>query len=227
MDTLKEFLESLSQRIKSPIFGSVLVSFFIINWRAIAILLFDDRGLIERMDLFDGMTSWMTLLLSPFVLGLFLALVAPWVAYLGAYWAEKPTNLRRIREVKAASEVARIKAQLGEELNREVDTLIASAKQDAEVAQIEDKDLREDLQRQIDELRKSTLSLGPTYNSETMESAAISASNSTAIDIRTLVDLLKEQASRLYETNDYTAAEEKYQEAEMLLKNHLKISDQT
>lgn len=159
MSALKEVYDAFSQRIRSPIFGYVILAFFFVNWKPLFNLFFSNEEISERIMYLEDNTSCTTLLILPLVFGLLAALTGPWVSLLGAMWAKFPTNKRRIREVRAANEVSKIRNELREEQNREIDALIASSKQDAEIQNIEDENVRQNIQNQINEIRDDNLKL--------------------------------------------------------------------
>ena len=49
-DILKSFLEVSKERIKNPIIGTFLISWVAINWRLIAILIFSNNSIENRID---------------------------------------------------------------------------------------------------------------------------------------------------------------------------------
>jgi hypothetical protein len=87
------------------------------------------------------------------------ALAAPYVSNFGSWWARKPTNSRRLREVQASHEILQAKNQLLVERDNEKaiyeQNLIDQAKRDESVKEIEDDDLRGSVEDKIAASRSS------------------------------------------------------------------------
>lgn len=98
MDILKEMLISWSQRVRSPILGSVLISFFAFNWKPIWYLLFADRPVRQKFLFFDANTDTQSLFVYPLVVGFGFAIAFPWVQFVGAFIARSPVaRLKRLQ----------------------------------------------------------------------------------------------------------------------------------
>jgi hypothetical protein len=98
MSLIREQFEAWSERIRSPILGSFLLSFFAFNWPAIWVLLFSEAPVIERIEFFERETNLFSLLLWPSVSALLIALSYPWLRLFGAWVAAVPTGkLRRLQ----------------------------------------------------------------------------------------------------------------------------------
>jgi hypothetical protein len=89
-ELFKQMLEAAGERIRSPFFGSILLVFFGINWREMFYLLFADKPVRARILYFDANTDVLSLLVYPAVLGIIAALLMPWVAVVGAWFAQQP-----------------------------------------------------------------------------------------------------------------------------------------
>jgi hypothetical protein len=111
MDVLKDAFEAMSQRIRSPIVGSIVLSFLVINWKAVAYLLFADQPLLVRFAFWDGNTEWWTLYLAPIFAGLIAALMLPWITLAGTWIANKPVSSRRILQSKAQHKVQMVEIE--------------------------------------------------------------------------------------------------------------------
>ena len=148
MDSIKEIFDALGQRIKSPVFGYILIAFVACNWKPLYYVFFSGDPALEKFNFFDANTDSWSLYLWPLIFGLLSALVAPWVSNWGAWWATKPTNERRIREVNEAHKIISAKNKWAaeretEKANKE-QALIDAAKRDLEVKEIDDDDVRKD-----------------------------------------------------------------------------------
>jgi hypothetical protein len=77
MDFLKEYVDGLLTRIRSPIIASISISFALFNWKAIYFLLFAEVSALERLAYVEKNTSSITAIAAPIIVGLFVALVIP------------------------------------------------------------------------------------------------------------------------------------------------------
>lgn len=87
------------QRIRSPILGSIALTFFCINWRPLWYLVFADQPVAVKFAFFDLNTTSSSLYIYPLVGGLALALLSPWLKWIGAWFAANP--IRRLRFLQA------------------------------------------------------------------------------------------------------------------------------
>jgi len=84
---INQAIETFQNRVGSPLFGSVTLSFVSINWKALFYLFFDEgRSVHQRISKFDQLTSWETLGLYPIIIGAALALFIPWMNW-AVRWA--------------------------------------------------------------------------------------------------------------------------------------------
>lgn len=208
MDGIKEIFEAFSQRIKSPIFGYVILAFLAVNWKPVFFLLFSGEPASAKFTYLDTNTSWWALLVLPLFFGVLAALAAPWVSLWGAIWAESPTNKKRIRAVKAANEVSKIKNELREEQNKAVGSLIESAKQDAEVQKIENEQVRLEVQKQINEIRNQTNSMNEESTTDHIDNLPIDRK----------IEILQKYATIARADKDYEEEGELNQKIQRLLK---------
>ena len=170
MNEIKEIIESFSNRIRSPFFAYVFFVSIFHNWKEFFFLFFaTNTSVKDRITLFNDNTSWEWLILWPLVIGFLFAIISPWIRWFLVWIAEYPIRRRNIVQVRSQSHVLAEKNRLAEEILKsssiEESDLIEKAKRDAEIAAIENEELREKLQKQIYELReesKNTLSVdGP------------------------------------------------------------------
>lgn len=102
MEAVKEMLDALAQRIRSPIIGSVAVVFAVVNWQPIWYLLFADRPVRQKFLYFNNNTDICSLYVWPILIGIFFAITAPWLKYAGAWFASKPVfMLRNLQNAEA------------------------------------------------------------------------------------------------------------------------------
>lgn len=95
MGFLRELTDAWSQRIKSPIIGSVAFSFILINWKPLWYLFLADRPVRQKFLFFDANTDNYSLFIYPILLGTAISILIPWISFGGAYLAQKPFNLLR------------------------------------------------------------------------------------------------------------------------------------
>lgn len=159
MDGIKEIFDALSARIKSPILGSILFSYLVINWKPVFYLLFSGENIVNKFTYFEAHTIWYSTFLFPTVFGVLIACLSPWVSYFGAYVVAKPVSLARMLQVE--EENKRLLAEQGlaqarnDLLSTQIDEVIDQAEQFEKVDKIEDAEIRLNLQRQIDDLSES------------------------------------------------------------------------
>ena len=155
---MKEIIEAIGARIKSPVLGYYSLAFTIINWKPIFYLFFQSEGVIERFTYFDENTSFVSLLIFPILYASLFAVTYPWINYFFLMLCSKPTDLKNSLQAQSEhkllikkQELEEARAMLLETAERE---LIGRAKRDEELAEIENEDLRKKLKSEIEELRK-------------------------------------------------------------------------
>lgn len=90
VDVLKDISEAMSQRIRSPFLGSILLVFAALNWKPIWYLLFADKPVFAKFLYIEANTDPNVLYFWPVVGGIILAIAMPWITLVGAYVAAKP-----------------------------------------------------------------------------------------------------------------------------------------
>ncbi|WP_136057666.1 hypothetical protein [Candidatus Halocynthiibacter alkanivorans] len=169
-ELLKDMFESWLERIRSPFFGSIALSFLLINWQAVFFLLFAKVPVSTRLDYFDENTSVWTLAWLPLVFGLGLALFSPWLKFAGAWVATKPLSLlnqlqndqaraHRIREYEKMAEEEDAKALYEAAAEqRKID----AAERLEEAKNVGDGAVKEELLRERESNKNEPSSNGPT-----------------------------------------------------------------
>lgn len=123
MDALKDLVEAFSQRIRSPIVGSIAIVFVLANWKPIWYLLFAERPVRQKFRYFDASTDTISLYCIPIGVGVVYAFGLPWVKWAGAWIAQKPhamlydlqdgqASARRIKGYERATIEEKAKANL-------------------------------------------------------------------------------------------------------------------
>jgi len=69
-DFLNQVFQAWSDRIRSPILGSVVLAFIAINWKPLYYLFFAETSVLTRFAYFDMKTDLGTLFLGPLAIGL-------------------------------------------------------------------------------------------------------------------------------------------------------------
>ncbi|WP_417812660.1 hypothetical protein [Thalassospira alkalitolerans] len=138
---MKDFFDSVfeawSERIRSPILGSIAIVYLLLNWQPLFYVFFGKVSVLERFQYYNCQPSRWKLLdylpnetlrsyiwsATPILLGLTLAFLLPWVRYYGATLAksanaklstlqENEASRKRIREYKKEKEEVDAKAAL-------------------------------------------------------------------------------------------------------------------
>ncbi len=158
MNELKEIFESLSARIKSPFFGYFFFFSIFMNWKAWFSLFFEDKSVTERIEIFELGTNSLTLIWYPLILAFFAALSAPWLRLFFVWAVEKPVTLRNLVQVRSENKILternRLKKLESESQALEEEKILAEARRDAELKDIEDEDARSRAEEKLRESRK-------------------------------------------------------------------------
>ena len=109
MDGLKELVDAFSSRVRSPVFGSIVIAFLLWNWQAVFLLVFGGGDAPERLATFTGSLGLAEYGI-PVALGLIYLIVGPWLNLGAAFVVAKPTNMRRDLVDKWAVERAQKRA---------------------------------------------------------------------------------------------------------------------
>lgn len=104
-DFLKDVYEAFSQRLRSPILGSIVLFVLILNWQPIFYLFFADTTVAMRLWYFNLNTDPSSLYCWPVGLGLGSALfLMPMLKFWGARITIHPTTWLKDLEAKSASD---------------------------------------------------------------------------------------------------------------------------
>lgn len=113
MSNLNDIIETFQNRVKSPVFGSVVLAFIGFNWRELAYLIFETTvPILKRTAHFDANTNVWSLFFGPIIIGSILALVMPWVTDWFSRAVERPVVNRRLLGARSASKVMEEKEKL-------------------------------------------------------------------------------------------------------------------
>lgn len=104
METIKEFFQhiydSSTERIKSPLIGSFIISFIIFNWRVFAILFYSDWPVHCRIEWIEANYCKWSNLLFPIGIALFYIIALPYINLVIDYLLGKYST-KRAEEKKA------------------------------------------------------------------------------------------------------------------------------
>lgn len=102
MDGLKEIYDSMTSRLKSHVFGSIVISFILWNWKVIYVLCFSEMPIFLRFTYFNMNTSNASLYYWPIGLGLIFGLGAPWVNAAAHWIVSRPQSYIKSRDELSA-----------------------------------------------------------------------------------------------------------------------------
>lgn len=168
---MKDLLDAVSTRIKTPYFGYAILSFFALNWRGIFLLVTTEGTPQERLAAFDCATNQYTLIIWPLVVGTLVAASTHWIQLIFIVISKKPAGL--IDNLRLEAEHLKTIRQTELEQSRsdlfavKEQELIGRAKRDEEVAGIEDEEAKEKLATQIEILRRERDQLSAQLKNQT------------------------------------------------------------
>jgi primosomal protein N' len=155
---MKDILEAIDTRVKSPLFGYYALSLIAINWAEFFYLIVDSGPAAERIAYFQGATNIASLIYYPLLSAIAYSILYPWIHYLSLWIGIKPTELKISLQARSEHSLIIEKQKLEEAHNKLLasteNELIDRAKRDAELNEIEDEEIRQKLQSEIEELRE-------------------------------------------------------------------------
>ena len=98
MEILTNLWETWSERLRTPFFGSISLSFIAINWQPIWYLFLTDHSAEQKFLYFDDNTMYFL----PVVIGFMIALALPWIQLFGVWIAQFPKRLKARTETFAS-----------------------------------------------------------------------------------------------------------------------------
>lgn len=153
-----DVLDAVSARIKTPYFGYAVLAFMVLNWRAIFLLVMTDGNPAERLEVFDNNSSPVSLFLAPLLVGTLVAASAEWIRFFFEWVARNPKQWMEIHHLQAEHKRAILKTELekfrDERFIRKEEDLIARAKRDEQVKEIENNEVKQQLQHELELLRR-------------------------------------------------------------------------
>lgn len=154
---MKDLLEAINTRVKEPYWGFFLLSFIAFNWRGLFLLCFATGTAQEKIDLFDSLTTFWSLVFFPILMALLILLITPWLKVIFGYVTRSAYERINSQELKRESKYLAEKNSLEKERARELANkekeLIDQAMRDEDIEKIKDVEVKENLKKEIDELR--------------------------------------------------------------------------
>ncbi len=154
---MKDIIEAIDSRIKNPLFGYFVFAIIAMNWEEFFYLVVDISSVADRIVYFHKGTDSFTLLVYPFLIAAFYSVIYPWVQYLFMRLSTKPTELRNSLQAQSEHKLIIRKQELEDAraqlLSSTENELIERAKRDVKLDEIENKETRDKLKSEIDQLR--------------------------------------------------------------------------
>lgn len=233
MEELKEILDSMSTRVKSPFFGYFVFTWAVLNWKAWIYLVFSTADMFDRFTYFEANTTSGTLIWLPTAIAITLTLASTWFRWILLVANTKPTVLRSVQQAKADHQVLQEKLKLEEirqsfQKTRE-EGLIEEAKRDEKISSIRDDGVRQKLQDQIDELReqaKNPVAIDEgTYGSDSFGVKSYGANDRLPEYIRAEIFRISDTKASLCLINGSEVVREIKFSLEKILDGHGSIAD--
>ena len=156
MESIKEIMDALSNRVRSPILGSIVIAFAVWNWREVLTLLFGEGVFEDRLGVLHTGLIWYDYA-APVVLGLVYFWLAPRIDVYATKAVIKPNEERRaIVDGMAAKRLHNrnaLKVELNEAAKLEAEAQIAKLREAEEVAALEREEARRKEQERADKKR--------------------------------------------------------------------------
>jgi hypothetical protein len=176
---MKELIDAIGTRIKSPYFGYSVFAFIALNWRPLFSLLLSETSPGERIVVFDNQTTTLSLLILPLTFGFIVALCSPWIRVAFEYFSRKPFEISDTMKLEAQHKNTLKQAELEQSQSDlfaiKEQELIERAKRDEKVAEISDEETKAKLSQEIDQLREERNNLSHQLNSKDGKSDSLSA----------------------------------------------------
>jgi hypothetical protein len=154
---VKEVVDAVNNRIKTPYFGYAILAFIALNWRGFFFLVLSKGKPEEKLALFDAQTDIYSLLIYPLAIGAVVAATAHWLKFLFGIIERKPKELVENILLEAEHKKTIKQSQLEQSRSNlfavKENELIDRAKRDEAVADIDDSETKEKLIKQLDSIR--------------------------------------------------------------------------
>jgi hypothetical protein len=186
---MKDVVDAINSRIRSPYFGYAVLAFFALNWRGIFLLIVSTDSPTERLQLFDTVTNVWSLVVLPIIAGALVAASTHWLRYLFLLVSKKPLELIENSNLEAEhrkfirqAELEQLRTDLAAKRESE---LIERAKRDESIAEISDESKKKELEEEIKKIR-SERDIALSDNARELLLAAASEDNGRIMTPKTL-----------------------------------------
>ncbi|UWQ84536.1 hypothetical protein [Leisingera caerulea] len=126
-DLIKDFFQTLSERTRSPILVSILLSLVLWNWKALFVLFFSNLPVLARVWYVNSQSDVFVSLVCPVAAGVVVSILIPFLISFGAWAASWPRfwlfRIERLQVRKREVEIQKIE----NEKQRLIDEAIISA----------------------------------------------------------------------------------------------------
>lgn len=97
--TMDKMLKPFNERMKNPFIASFIISWIIVNWKAIFYMIYSDESVKERFENSQGYTHWYTLILIPILSAVFFTFAMPYInLFIG--WVNLNATRKKRRSIK-------------------------------------------------------------------------------------------------------------------------------
>lgn len=173
---MNDVIDAINTRLKSPYFGYAVLAFLALNWRGIFLLYATQGDPATRLEAFDSVTSYWSLVILPLIAGAIVAASTHWLKYFFLLAAEKPLELIENSNLEAEHKKAIRQSELEQkrvELAAARETeLIERAKRDESISEIADESKKKELEKQIERIRRESDIKLSEYAKELLKAAA-------------------------------------------------------
>lgn len=124
MNSIKEFflsfLEATKDRLKNPMIGAFVIAWIVMNWRILAILLFSEKTIEQKIEFVEAnYLSWDLSLKIPLMIAVFYVLILPylmaafdWLSQRGIALRKEISKQHKLTDIQNRQEIAAEEWQL-------------------------------------------------------------------------------------------------------------------
>jgi hypothetical protein len=186
---MKDVIDAINSRLRSPYFGYAVLAFLAFNWRGIFLLLTSNATPIDRLALFDSETNYWTLAVLPLIVGALVAASNHWLKYLFLLIARKPLELidnsNLVSEHKKIIQQAELEMVRSDLAAKRESELIERAKRDESLAELFDESKKKELEEKIYKIREAR-DIKLSNEARELLTAAASEEKGTILVLKTL-----------------------------------------
>lgn len=165
---MKHILSATSSKFRLNHLGYSLIVFIAGNWKGFFLLAASSGTAQERLIAFSTETNAITLYVLPIAAGLLAQFITPWLNGLISLTSHRPLAFinKNQHELEYLSKVIKGKLATADSklLTAQEDDLIQRAKRDKQVSEIDNEQIKHELQQQINTLRQQQTVLSQEYD---------------------------------------------------------------